>query len=305
VAITAQNMPGSPAAGERLADAAFDEHSQFGEDGIIARALDRLRAGGAVGDRPYCVEFGAWDGVHLSNTRRLFEREGARGVLIEADARRHAALERNCRGMDGVLALCRMVGWEGPDALDAILGEAGAPEVFDLLSIDIDGNDYHVWEALVRRRARLVVIEYNPTIPSHVRYVQPRDPGVRRGTSVRSMCDLAARKGYRLGALTEANAVFVDRALFPMLGLGDNRIETLRPEPAPITYLFQGMDGRCFLAGNRRMAWHDAPMLESAAQQLPGWMRRHPETFGPARRAAAALWRRLRARAARREEAWW
>ena len=59
------------------AEHATNVHSQNGEDGVIAEILDRL----PELDR-WCVEFGAWDGVHLSNTRHLIESRDFGAVLI-------------------------------------------------------------------------------------------------------------------------------------------------------------------------------------------------------------------------------
>jgi hypothetical protein len=64
-----------------LAQYASDTYSQFGEDGIIAECLSRISAVAPL--NKWCVEFGAWDGVHLSNTCRLIREEGYSAVLVE------------------------------------------------------------------------------------------------------------------------------------------------------------------------------------------------------------------------------
>ena len=116
----------------------------------------------------WCVEFGAWDGRHASNTYALISDAGYSAVLIESDPARFAALQRTHAGRSGVIALRRVVGFEGPDRLDRILAETPVPRDFDLLSIDIDGNDFHVWDAVEDYRPKLVVIEFNPTVPNEV-----------------------------------------------------------------------------------------------------------------------------------------
>src|SRR6056297_2455992 len=131
-----------------LADHARDVHSQFGEDGILAEILSRLGIAQETREK-WCVEFGAWDGVYLSNTYRLIDEEDWRAVLIEGDPARHADLCRNIPS-DRIVKLCRFVGFGETDSLDAILSETAIPQEFDLLSIDIDGCDYHVWESLNR-----------------------------------------------------------------------------------------------------------------------------------------------------------
>ena len=65
----------------RLSDFAHDLHSQAGEDGILQAIFDRSGVRSRV-----CIEFGAWDGLHLSNTAQ-FWRNGWPGILIEAASR--------------------------------------------------------------------------------------------------------------------------------------------------------------------------------------------------------------------------
>ena len=85
-----------------------------------------------------------------------------------------------------------------------------------LLSIDIDGLDYWVWKEAESPmlRAAIVCIEYNPTIPLHVRFVNAKDECKRQGTSVLSLCELAEEKGYVLAETTLYNAIFVRRDLW-------------------------------------------------------------------------------------------
>ena len=73
-----------------LNDFAADFHSQTGEDGVIAKALEML----PTRDR-WCVEFGAWDGSHLSNTFNLVENHQYHVVLIEGDRGKFESLRNN------------------------------------------------------------------------------------------------------------------------------------------------------------------------------------------------------------------
>ncbi|MEM9083358.1 MAG: hypothetical protein AAGB34_07165 [Planctomycetota bacterium] len=278
-------------------------HAQFGEDAIVDAILEAAPAlPGRPEGPPWVVEFGAWDGKHFSNTRRLIETQNARGVLIEASDSRFADLKRQCERFENLTPVCAKVGWEGPDRLDAILAKTQCPEIFDVLSIDIDGNDYHVWEATERYRAAIVVIEHNPTIPPHLPYVQPRDPDLHRGASLVSLVELGFSKDYRLAAITEVNAIFVDYRVFPSLGIADNSIEALRdPEAAAPTWLCHGIDGRCFLMGSKSLHWHDVPMTDRRAQQLPGWLHGHRDTLGSWSHAALRFLGRHRGADAKQE----
>jgi hypothetical protein len=120
---------------------AFNVTSQHGEDGIIARALSLLPE-----HTFWCVEFGAWDGKELSNTYDLIKSHNYRGVFIEADPIKFRDLEVT-HGLSGKNVLLNaFVGFEKSDSLDVLLSRCDIPAKFDLLSIDIDGNDYHVWK---------------------------------------------------------------------------------------------------------------------------------------------------------------
>ena len=265
--------------------------SQNGEDGIIEAALDRL----PTRDR-WCVEVGAGDGVALSNTWNLVQRHGYGAVLIEADAQRFAALAGAHRGIPRVIRLQRRVGFDADDSLDALLADTPVPRDFDLLSVDIDGNDYHVWDAVRHYRPKLVVIEFNPTVPIGVPFVQVRRHGVQHGASAASLIQLASRKGYALVAATVVNAVFVDARYFSAFGIADNSEATLRVDLSWVTHIFSGYDGRVFLQGAQRLPWHELPLSAARVQQLPCWLRAWPEDYGPARRLALHVYRHLRRR---------
>jgi hypothetical protein len=60
-----------------------------------------------------------------------------------------------------------------------VVRTAGFSGSIDLLSIDVDGNDYHLWEALTCVEPRVVVVEYNLGAPAPVRWVMPYDPTLR------------------------------------------------------------------------------------------------------------------------------
>jgi hypothetical protein len=170
--------------------------------------------------------------VHLSNTCNLIRNDGWRGVQIEGNATKLEALKENFAGNPNVLQIHTLVGFRrGHDALDDVLARSDFPKDFDLLSIDIDGNDWHVWESVETYRPRVVVIEYNPTIPNDVVFIQDRDMSVNEGCSLAALIQLGKKKRYELVAVTACNAIFVTAEEFSKVGIEDNSVDAMRVSP--------------------------------------------------------------------------
>jgi hypothetical protein len=279
-----------------LATYASNVYSQYGEDGILERILE------LIDDRNrWCVEFGAWDGLHLSNCANLIRNREYAGVLIEADTARFAELEANYGNVPNMTALRAFVGFGPGDNLDTLLADVDMPEDPDVLSIDIDGNDYHAWAATQRLHPKVVCIEFNPTVPNALEFVQPADASVQQGSSVRSLVRLGNEKGYELAFCTEANALFVDTRLFPRLGIRDNSLDALRDDSPWVTYLYSGFDGRVMLGGCGSLRWHGLPYESRRVQQLPRFLIGYPGDYSRLQRLAFrgySQWRRFRRREA-------
>jgi hypothetical protein len=259
-----------------LLDHAHDITSQFGEDGIIAKALELLPE-----RNRWCIEFGAWDGRECSNTYALTQK-GYRGVFIEANKKRFRKLQHT-HGNGRHVLLNALVGFDANDNLDAVLDGRSIPYDPDVLSIDIDGNDFHVWDAAKKYRPKLVVIEYNPTMANSVRFVQERRSGVTQGASALALVELAKSKEYELIAATFANLLFVDRALYPLFHIPDNSLALIRDDSA-VPHIFIGFDGHVFLSQNNEtggipLPWHPLVLLESKVQMLSKAMQKHPDTY--------------------------
>lgn len=261
-------------------------YSQSGEDGIIEKILETL----PVRDH-WCVEFGALDGASLSNTRNLIENSGYSAVLIEASEVRFKALESNYSHVEKVTTLNRFVGFDALDNLDHILAETTIPPDFDFLSIDIDGNDYHVWKASSRFSPKAVCIEFNHTIPNEVKFVQPADPEISQGSSLSALVELGKAKGYELVCVEGVNAFFVQAQYFALFEIEDNSVAALRVDLSSVTYLFIGYDGTIFLRGRQEMPWHcKLPLEASSMQRLPKFLRKFSDSYSLAERLAFALY---------------
>jgi hypothetical protein len=253
-------------------------YSQLGEDGIIEEILNRIS--GAIPSSNWCVEFGAWDGMHLSNTYNLIKNKGFKGVLIEGDPSKHELLCRNIPSPD-VVKVCAFVSFAGESTLERILERTPIPHDFDVLSIDIDGCDYFILESLDRFKARVVCIEYNSTIPNEVEFVQPKDFSIKQGASARSVVQLAESKGYALVAATPCNLIFVRADLKGVvIGAASPRLSDLRDDTQFKTYVYSGYDGTLFVSGEGLpLPWHGVSVKAEGLQQLPRYLRRFPDDY--------------------------
>lgn len=271
-----------------LLDYARNNTSQHGEDGIIEKVLE------TIGDNDkWCVEFGSWDGMHCSNTYSLIKNKDYAAVLIEGSAKRFKDLLKTFEGNDKIHCMNRFVGFEPENNLDAILGETEIPKNFDLLSIDIDGNDYHVWDAMKKYKPKVVIIEFNPTIPKTVEFIQAKDMAVSQGSSCLSLAQLAKEKGYELICCTKGNAIYVDRKYFIKFGIEDNSVDVMMTDESLITHIFCGYDGKVFIRGHSRSPWQQIPFKESKMQLLPSWAIKRMGDKNPIRRKLGKIYRRL------------
>ena len=195
--------------------------SQNGEDGVLVEIFNRI----GVTNR-FFVEFGIQAGTE-GNCVLLADVFGWSGVFIEADEVLFAALSAKYEGFP-VRCVRDMVTAE---RIEEIFTSAEVPAAPDLLSIDIDGNDVYVWDALAAFRPRVLVIEYNSGIRSTGPVAQPHDPervwdgSGAFGSNVAALDRVAARKGYRLAHtdLTGTNAFYVTEEDWSRLQLSDVR----------------------------------------------------------------------------------
>jgi hypothetical protein len=257
-----------------LLEHAANTYSQTGEDGIIEAILRLL----PERDK-WCVEFGAWDGVFLSNTRRLIEDAEYKAVLIEGDEACFSRLRSNNESNDRVITLNAFVGCEGSTRLDALLEPLQIPKDFDYLSVDVDGMDFHIWKSLDIYRPKVVCIEFNPTIATEARFVQRADSSVNHGCSLASLVELGKAKGYELVCVLPFNAFFVDSRYFSLFAIDDNSALSLRKDLSTITHFFIGYDGSIHLQGNAGLPWHGISIHESDFQVLPRALRKYPGRY--------------------------
>jgi hypothetical protein len=175
--------------------------SQNGEDGIIEAIFSVIGTASQL-----CCEFGAWDGVHLSNTRRLLL-SGWRGVLIEPVPERFAQLKRTYRDLEDVICINGAVD-DAENTIGAVLDAASVRDELDFLSVDIDGEDYYALSNM-DIRPRLVCVEVNAGHDVDGRVLIPRSVAARNvGQPLQAFVDVASDLGYRLICYT-GNAFFL------------------------------------------------------------------------------------------------
>lgn len=193
---------------------ARDIFSQNGEDGIVEELLRRLDISSG-----YVCEFGAWDGVYLSNTFNLIQK-GFKGVFIEGDKDKFQDLLKTCKNYPNIIPINAYVDYEGENTLDNLLQKTDIPVDFELLSIDIDSFDYHVWRSLKLYRPKIVIIEINSGISTN-NEEHIHTPDKYQGTAFRPTFNLGIEKGYKFVCHT-GNMIFVRNDLFDKLNIHYN-----------------------------------------------------------------------------------
>jgi len=200
----------------RLQDAEFKVFSQFGEDGILQYLA---RETGLRRSEQTFVEFGVQN-YSESNTRFLLMNDHWRGLIIDGSKE----YMESVRSQDLYWRhdLTAVDAWIDRDNINRLIGDAGFSGDIGLLSVDIDGNDYWVWERIDVVNPVIVVVEWNSVFgPDHAISV-PYDPAFDRsrahfsnlywGASIRAFEHLAEQKGYALlGSNIAGNNLFFVR----------------------------------------------------------------------------------------------
>lgn len=251
----------------RLQDAEFRIFSQFGEDGIIQYLIGRVPI-----EHDTFIEFGVED-YRESNTRFLLWNDNWRGLILDGGDSHVEFVRSNDIGWRHTID-ARSV-FVTTDNINGTFATAGFTGDIGLLSVDIDGNDYWVLEAIEAVSPRILIVEYNSTFGPNAAVSVPYDPAFQRtrahhsnlywGASLAAICRAADRKGLAFVGSNSAgnNAFFVrrdvlgDLATFtPSEGWVDARFRESRDPTGALTYLA----GRA----NRIAAISDLPLVDVA-----------------------------------------
>jgi len=198
-------------------------YSQNGEDGVISEILKRLHI--HVG---WVCEFGAWDGIHLSNTFNLVK-QGFNAVYIEGDESKYHDLLKTVSKYDNkIKPIKAFVDHKNTsNSLDNLLKTTNIPIDFDVLSIDIDSYDYQVWKSVEIYKPKIVIIEINSSV-NVTDSTWIHDDDKFEGTGFKPMYDLGIEKGYTF-VLHTGNMVFIRSDMFHKLNISyKNPLENFR-----------------------------------------------------------------------------
>jgi hypothetical protein len=194
----------------RLNKFEFQAFSQFGEDGIIEEIFNRIGT-----TNKYFVEFGVETGVETNSTYLLYNGWG--GLWIDGSDLNINIIKSNFKKSVESGKLNALQSFITAENIEYLFEKASVPSEFDLLSIDIDRNDYYVWDAIKNYKPRVVVIEYNSIFRPNSKFVVPYvsnaiwDGTSNTSASIESLCDLGESKGYKLVGCCFAgvNAFFI------------------------------------------------------------------------------------------------
>jgi hypothetical protein len=181
----------------RLLRHGFKVYSQHDEDGMIEEIFNRI----GVTDR-FFVEFGVGDG--LENCTLYCLLKGWSGAWIDGSAICYEDILRNMAPLLEAGRLRMKYSFITSENIESLFSELKIPREFDLLSIDIDRNDYWVWEAIQNYRPRVVAIEYNASFKPTIACAVPYDGSATWngtnyfGASLKAFEHLGRLKGYSL-----------------------------------------------------------------------------------------------------------
>lgn len=174
----------------------YSVYSQNGEDGIIAEIFKRIGT-----TNQFFVEFG----VHgVKNNTTYLLASGWNGVWLEGTLGGTGSARRKVLDAlaDGQLSVKQK--FLTAENIASTFQECDVPDDFDFLSIDVDGNDFWLWQALSNFKPRLVQIEYNATFSASTDWVMKYNPNhiwnetSYYGASLKALERLGSRLGYNL-----------------------------------------------------------------------------------------------------------
>jgi hypothetical protein len=173
-----------------LTEAEKKIYSQNGEDGIIKEVFSRIGVESGT-----FLEFGAETGAELNC--RLLAESGWNGIFIEASQEQFALLKNHYNEFKNITCINSYVTPQNINELTATIADS-----VNIISIDIDGIDYQIFDA-INHKPILFIVEYNGSLPlekevSLVNTSPDWDRTANTGASLGALEKIAKRKGYSL-----------------------------------------------------------------------------------------------------------
>jgi hypothetical protein len=283
-------------------------YSQFGEDGLIEAIFNRI----GVANK-WCVECGAGDGLFFSNTRRLIE-QGWNSIQIEGDDKQYEQLARRYIPVDT---------WKQPDGYK----HAGVvyavhecatnfekiferfeflPRDFDLLVVDVDGQDYHLVNSLVRYHPRVLIVEYDPA--AERMYIPEQGAPFLDQAGAQAMHFVVQARGYDVVCHTKVNLVCVRQDLSHLLMEATREAPVKEVKPLEAAKPAAAQPNKVFVAGQwREIGYGNGQVMEDKIEVAPIGVATSTPRYGSLV-ACDVMWQAalaLRALPARSGGAWW
>ena len=208
------------AMGVDIRDFEFSAYSQNGEDGILDLLIEILDLDSSHSPYPRAfVEFGVQDYTE-SNTRYLLKKRNFMGLIMDGNAKHIESIKQDeLYWKHDIEAQCAFITRENINALIKQWLDSRKLDNVALLSIDIDGVDYFVWEAIECVKPAIVVVEYNAIFGENLSVSVPyradferfsvHHSGLYFGASIKALIALGKKKGYVfVGADSSGTNVF-------------------------------------------------------------------------------------------------
>lgn len=210
---------------KKIEDVEFKVFSQFGDDGIIQYLINKLDLSN---DYKYFIEFGV-ENYNESNTKFLLLNDNWSGLLIDGSKKNINIIKNSHYYWKHDIDAYKL--FVTKENLNKFLKQNIKTKNIGILSIDIDGNDYWIWESITEIEPIIVIIEYNSLFGEHNSLTIPYDKNFVRekkhysckyyGASLAALKKLGEKKGYKFLFTNSArnNAYFIKKEYFNAVGL--------------------------------------------------------------------------------------
>ena len=231
-----------------IQDYEFKVTSQTGEDGIIQYLINKIPIKNKV-----FVEFGV-ENYTEANTRFLLQNDNWSGLIIDGSKVHMDSVKNSTLGWK--YDVKTVPSFITKDNINDIIKGAGIEGEIGILSVDIDGNDYWVLDAIECVNPQILIVEYNSLFGSKAKITVPYDENFVRtekhhsnlyyGASIAALTELANKKGYSLvGSNKFGNNLFfvrqdyqsIENQITPQAAYSKSKFKESRNEKGQLTHL--------------------------------------------------------------------